>query len=144
MQNKIEVFTFLDKYSYSDKEILINKLMEMFKYTRNEAISVYYKWKQNFMKSIKCIPKAEKLIAEKSMQQPRIIGKVVSGRYGIYKILDHGSIMVSPKGTVLVLFFCDIYEVRRYIQYRHNNGLKDIDNSLYESIRVLELLDKWR
>lgn len=63
---------------------------------------------------------------------------ILNGVYGEYKILEHESIMVSPYNSVLDLFFNNIEDVKRYIYYRYCNKLKDIDDSLYEAITILE------
>lgn len=129
MEKSINIFEYLNNNSSKDKEFLIQSIMLKLKYTQKKAIELYYCWKSKFMKSVKCVPKENKIPMKSKF---KVKGNIVIGEYGEYKILD-SCIVVGYH------FFNTIYEIEKYRYFRRGNNLKAIDNILDEAIEVMKL-----
>ena len=123
------VFKYLDNNCSKDKEYLIEKIISIFKYTKEIAKKIYYQWKSHFMKARKCIPNSAGV---KLAPKFKVRGNMVIGEYGEYKVLD-GCIVVGYH------FFNTIQEIEKYRFFRVCSKLKSMDNILDEAIEVMRI-----
>lgn len=59
-----------------NKEVIIKRIMAEYKLTQSTAVTYYYEWKKQYMKTDKCIPKAEK-VKETVVKKEKTRGKFI-------------------------------------------------------------------
>jgi len=127
-----EIFMFINAYSERDKEVIIKKVAKKFEISIDTAKTYYYRWKREYMKTSKCVPKDTKINLK-----PKQVNQEVLKKDELIKIKDNNKL--KKQDAVVIKGECGIYikEGNRVIagDVIFNNS-EDIENYRKKEIAV--------
>ena len=127
-----EIFMFINAYSERDKEVIIKKVAKKFEISIDTAKTYYYRWKREYMKTSKCVPKDIKINLK-----PKQVNQEVLKKDELIKIKDNNKL--KKQDAVVIKGECGIYikEGNRVIagDVIFNNS-EDIENYRKKEIAV--------